>query len=111
MAPKSEMKYLFTHHMNLVVVELAQHSDVIFNCIDHGSYFDFAVMSLCVSLEIPYITGSSYSHNALVEFFPGKGGPCWGCHNMPDDIAILHALVPSKVEIWRCCCARDQLLS
>jgi len=55
------------------VVEIAKQCTVIFNGIDHGEYFDFAVQSLCVQRDIPYCTASSYGHTALIESFkPAK---------------------------------------
>ncbi len=39
------------------VVEVCKHSTVIFNCIDYGSVFDYAVNVVAKSLEIPYILG------------------------------------------------------
>lgn len=43
---------------------------VVFNCIDYGEYFDYAVMSLCTSLSLPYITASSFGHTAIAECYP-----------------------------------------
>lgn len=43
------------------IVKVAQESTVIFNGIDVGCYFDYAVLSLAKSLGIPYASGSSYS--------------------------------------------------
>lgn len=37
------------------VVALARRSTVIFNCIDVGSVFDFAVNSLSKALEVPLV--------------------------------------------------------
>lgn len=60
------------------IVEMARQSTVIFNAIDYGEYFDYAVTSLCVSLGCHYVTGSSYGHTAICENYPvvrdpGKG--------------------------------------
>jgi hypothetical protein len=43
------------------IVKIARESTVIFNGIDVGAYFDYAVLSLAKSLNIPYASGSSYS--------------------------------------------------
>lgn len=48
---------------------------VVFNCIDYGEYFDYAVMSLCTSLSLPYITASSYGHTAIAECYPALDIP------------------------------------
>jgi len=48
---------------------------VIFNCIDYGEYFDYAVVSLCTSLSLPYITASSYGHTSIVECYPPLAVP------------------------------------
>ncbi|KAI6652275.1 hypothetical protein LOD99_7290 [Oopsacas minuta] len=85
------------------VVRLARQCNVVFNCIDFGEYFDFAVSSLCKSLRIHYLTGSSYGHTAISESFPyspilPNGGVCWGCNNSPQNLGVLLQLAPSSIQ-------------
>jgi hypothetical protein len=84
---------------------------VLFNCIDYGSVFDFAVNSLydpaaaacllalecacspCLvplprlltrrskQLGIPYVSGSSYANTIIVDFFTGKVPESHSCFN------------------------------
>ncbi len=51
---------------------MARESTVVFNAIDHGEYFDYAVTSLCKALRLPYATASSYAHTAIAEGFSGR---------------------------------------
>jgi len=68
------------------VVELARRSTVIFNNIDHGAVFDYAVNSLCQALKIPYISGSSYANSIQVDFYSQlKNQSCWSCANYCND--------------------------
>ena len=85
------------------IVEIARQCSVVFNCIDFGEYFDFAVASLCKSLKIHYLSGSSYGHTAISESFPyspilPNGGPCWGCNNSPQNLGVLFQLAPSTIQ-------------
>lgn len=43
------------------VVDLAKTATVIFQGADYGAFMDLAVENLCRSLEIPYVTASTYS--------------------------------------------------
>ena len=54
------------------IVKLAGESNVIFNAIDVGNGFDIAVISLCMALKLPYVSGSSYCHSWIVEYFTGN---------------------------------------
>jgi len=56
------------------IVELARESTVIFNNIDFGHFFDYAVLNLAKSLHIPYGSGSSYARTWIVEYYTGKSG-------------------------------------
>jgi len=53
------------------VVQLAKGSTVIFNNVDVGEYYDFAVLQLAKKLEIPCVMGSSYSYSCIVEGYNG----------------------------------------
>jgi hypothetical protein len=56
------------------LVRLAKESTVIFNNIDVGAQFDYAVMALGDALHIPVLSGSSFSIVWLTEFYSGKPG-------------------------------------
>jgi len=55
------------------VIAFAKECNVIFNCVDVGNGFDIACISLCMKLNIPYVSGSSYSHTWIIEYYTGKG--------------------------------------
>lgn len=83
------------------VVRAARESSVVFNAIDHGMFFDYAVTALCCALRVPYVTGASYGHTAIAEAFSGQpGDPCWACHNAPPhEAAVLAQLAPDKARV------------
>ena len=74
---------------------------VVFNCIDYGEYFDYAVTSLCSALSLPYVSASSYGHTAIAECYPAldypTGGPCWACNNQPADVEVLLKITPKDI--------------
>ncbi|KAL6060897.1 NEDD8-activating protein uba3 [Balamuthia mandrillaris] len=54
----------------------------VFNCIDYGAVFDYAVNAVCKRLALPYVLGSSYANTILVNYFGGGSGQaCWACLN------------------------------
>eukprot|EP00494_Astrolonche_serrata_P029851 UN30118 len=53
------------------VVELAKECTVIFNNVDVGEYYDYAVLTLAKTLGIPCCMGSSYSYSCIIEGFNG----------------------------------------
>ena len=64
-------------HMDVVknwdrVVQLAKDHDVIFDCVDVGAAYDYAVFSLARLLGIPCVSGSSYIWQYIVEYFDGS---------------------------------------
>jgi hypothetical protein len=62
------------------LVDMARGSDALFNCIDVGTVFDFAVNSLSKALEIPLIQGQSAGWSMNAEFYSGKPGQlCSAC--------------------------------
>ena len=65
---------------------------VVFNCIDYGEYFDYAVMSLCTSLSLPYITASSYGHTAITECYPVPAVPQKGENSLASIIICYPAV-------------------
>ncbi|CAF3713538.1 unnamed protein product [Rotaria sp. Silwood1] len=67
-------------------VEIAKKSTVIFNNIDYGAIFDYAVNSLCKSLGIIYVSGSTYANNIDICLYSGLlNDPCWTCSNLTHD--------------------------
>jgi molybdopterin/thiamine biosynthesis adenylyltransferase len=82
---------IYDYHMNAVtnwscVVEIAKKCTVIFNNIDYGAGFDYAVNSLCKSLSIVYVAGSTYANNIEINLFSGQlNDPCWACDNNTND--------------------------
>jgi len=56
------------------VVKMAKESTVIFNLIDFGEQFDYAVIALGSALHIPVLSGSSFSYIWVTEYFTGKPG-------------------------------------
>jgi len=56
------------------IVRFAKESTVIFNNIDVGAQFDYAVMALGEALHIPVLSGSSFAYIWMTEFFTGLPG-------------------------------------
>lgn len=52
------------------VVEVARQCTVVFNNIDYGCTFDYAVRTLCAKLRIRYLAANTYAHTAILEFHP-----------------------------------------
>ena len=73
------------HHLDAQVswdkiVFLARNSSVIFNGIDVGTVFDFAVNSLSKALRIPLVQGQSAGWSVNAEFYTGQPGLlCGAC--------------------------------
>jgi molybdopterin/thiamine biosynthesis adenylyltransferase len=82
---------IYEYHIDAVtkwacVVEIAKKCTVIFNNIDYGAVFDYAVNSLCKSLGIVYVAGSTYANNIDINLFSGLlNDPCWACNNNTND--------------------------
>lgn len=67
------------HHLDALVswpeiVSIALRSSVIYNCIDVGAVFDFAVNSLSKALSIPLVQGQSAGWSLNAEFYTGQPG-------------------------------------
>ena len=75
------------------IVSLAQSSSVIFNGIDVGAVFDFAVNSLSKALSIPLVQGQSASWSVNSEFYSGQPGRL--CGSCSTSIASSFALTGS----------------
>ena len=56
------------------IVALARAASVVFNNIDVGEQFDYAVMALGTALHIPVLSGSSFSYVWMSEFFSAAPG-------------------------------------
>ena len=86
------------------VLKLASKSNVIFNNIDYGGGFDIAVISLCMKLQIPYASGSSYCHSWIVEYFTGKSDihSSFSFDNPDVNITkeIFNKLLPDKIDTY-----------
>lgn len=75
-----------TFHLDALVhwhkiVELARASHCVFNTIDHGDKWDYAVGALCVALRIPVFLGGTepwYGH-LISTFAQIPDGPCYSC--------------------------------
>ena len=81
------------------VVELAKQSDFVFNMIDVGDCFDFAVQSLTLSLNIPLCIGGTFQSTATVDFINPTGSPCLSCINDREyDENIVKQLLPSVIQ-------------
>ena len=73
------------HHLDAlaswdIIVSLAKHCSVLFNGIDVGTVFDFAVNSLSKALCIPLVQGQSAGWSVNAEFYTGQPGLlCGAC--------------------------------
>lgn len=77
---------IVTYHGDAVknwqkIVEFAQQSHAVFNCIDYGDQFDTAVASLCIKLQLPLIMGGTFATMLTVDYFSPAGVPCFLCSN------------------------------
>eukprot|EP00727_Mastigamoeba_balamuthi_P011300 m51a1_g6793 hypothetical protein (279) ;mRNA; f:203124-204293 len=80
------------------VVELARASTVVFNAIDIGGQFDYAVLMLCRHLGIPCLSGSSFGRCWVVENFSGrKGESSFSIENREGDPEVFARLTPELV--------------
>jgi len=66
------------------IVRVAKDSTVIFNLIDVGQQFDYAVLALGAALHIPVLSGSSFAYLWMTEFFTGKPGATSLSYYPPD---------------------------
>ncbi|UJR29344.1 hypothetical protein I4U23_010556 [Adineta vaga] len=82
---------IYHYHLDAVtnwftVVDIAKKCTVIFNNIDYVAVFDYAVNSLCKSLGIIYLAGSTYANNIEINLFSGLlNDSCWACNNSTND--------------------------
>ncbi len=93
---------LVTFHMNALtnfdkVVDLVKDSDIIFNMIDVGDYFDLAIQSLCLKLEKTLIQAGTFSGSLSLDIFRKKGKPCYLCLTDGLDKDIVDRLKPEII--------------
>jgi molybdopterin/thiamine biosynthesis adenylyltransferase len=73
------------HHFDALtewpqIVEMAKRSNVVFNMIDVSDYFDAAVQSLCMKLNIPLIQGGTFAQSLNVDYYPPPSkDTSWAC--------------------------------
>lgn len=83
------------------IVATAKRATCIFNSIDYGDYFDFAVASLARSLSIPLVDGGTDSvFGTLFSTTFSKARveeACWGCMNDLSDKALCARLAPKSI--------------
>lgn len=82
------------------IVEVSRECTVIFNMVDIGNYFDFAVQALALNRRIPVVVGGTYQTTATVDFSSCIGGPCWSCLSDLDDKDLLMKLTRDKIETY-----------
>jgi molybdopterin/thiamine biosynthesis adenylyltransferase len=62
------------------IVEFAKQSTVVFNMIDVGDYWDYAVQSLCLALNLTFVSGGTFQTTVTVDYVHKKNiGACWSC--------------------------------
>eukprot|EP00299_Pterocystis_sp_00344_P007583 c2519_g1_i1.p1 GENE.c2519_g1_i1~~c2519_g1_i1.p1 ORF type:complete len:1392 (+),score=412.82 c2519_g1_i1:290-4177(+) len=62
------------HWKDVVSVAQKYRVTVLFNCVDVGVLFDFAVNSLSKRLRIPLVSGQSFAWKFMVEYYSGTPG-------------------------------------
>jgi len=62
------------------IVEYARQCTVVFNMIDVGDYWDYAVQSLCLRLGLTFVSGGTFQTTVTVDYVHAKSrGACWSC--------------------------------
>jgi hypothetical protein len=82
------------------LVELTRQCTCIFNCIDRGDYWDFAVQSLAIALNLPMVDGGTepvYGHMASANLWKRGGKPCWSCGGELENKEVCRQLTPDKI--------------
>lgn len=81
------------------IVSTARCSSVIYNCIDVGAVFDFAVNSLSKALSIPLVQGQSAGWSLNAEFYTGQPGLlCGFCSSSIVSSFAIHGLPFKAIE-------------
>ncbi|KAJ4457939.1 putative ThiF family protein [Paratrimastix pyriformis] len=82
------------------VVQCARQSTCVFNGIDFGDYWDYAVSSLCRKLGIPHALGGTdpiTGHAVFYDFFAERHGPCALCLAEPKHREVLARILPEHI--------------
>jgi hypothetical protein len=79
-------------------VQLAAEATVVFNMIDVGENFDFAVQALCIKKRLLLIQGGNFCQQFNVDsILPGQA--CLLCSTMTGaNQDLLRKILPSKIE-------------
>jgi molybdopterin/thiamine biosynthesis adenylyltransferase len=99
---KTELEY---HHTDClkgwqVTMTLILQSDVIFNTVDHGDYFDYVLSMVAQKYKKPMVLGGTeprYGHT--VSYFlqgtrEGKVDPTyWDCHDLTDPTTVINSVL------------------
>jgi len=91
-------------HMNAItnwdkVVAEAEKSTAIFQGADYGAWMDHAIMSLAKSLQLPFVTASTYSMQFQCDVFHGAPlQPCWACNNFTEPPSRVAALLEERTK-------------
>jgi molybdopterin/thiamine biosynthesis adenylyltransferase len=99
---KTELEY---HHTDClkgwqVTMTLILQSDVIFNTVDHGDYFDYVLSMVAQKYKKPMVLGGTeprYGHT--VSYFlqgirEGKIDPTyWDCHDLTDPTTVINSVL------------------
>jgi len=83
------------------IVNIARECTVIFNTIDRGDYWDFAVASLAIKFNLIYCDGGTepyYGHQGSAVFCKPGGKPCWSCFNDLSNQEVLKKLTPDIID-------------
>jgi molybdopterin/thiamine biosynthesis adenylyltransferase len=76
------------------IVEFVKQSDVVFNMIDVGDYWDIAVQSLCLKMNVPMIIGGTFQTTLTIDYCAGGDEPCWACMSAVKDE---HCIISDKL--------------
>ena len=91
-----------------LVIDAASKSTCVFNTIDHGDYFDFAVASLARSFKIPMVDGGTDPvYGTLFSATISKVEDmetCWGCFNDLSNKNICYKLRPKAIQYLKNIC-------
>ena len=99
---------IFPHYVNAQrrwdkICHLIDVSNVVFQCIDYGDYFDAAISSYCLKKQIPIIIGGTeptYGHMMKI-FFQNPQKACYLCCHELADQEILSQIHPNIVRTYK----------
>ena len=62
------------------IVEFARESTVVFNMIDVGDHWDYAVQALCLRFGLTFVSGGTFQTTVTVDYVHAQSrGACWSC--------------------------------